>query len=755
MGIERVAGKYVVRMTEPGGWPDIDEQQLITRGVDLTRVLQQLNGVSLDWLHERAEIFGPAWSGGGANAADGAVGQRIRAMQDVQSALVKTISWYAVLVNLIASTKMVINSRLIQYEAELGELESKVLNGEAEPSEVDDKVKQALSENQDDVSAAKGRMPQFDTFKHPDHALEQLLRTPLPPMQPASTQPQHGSLPIDPPLTPPPSEQPELQLFAGGDQEGRTTTSTPEPPQGQPEIQPVHQDGGQEGDAATSAPEPTQSPPERQPVHQDGDTAPSTPETPLPPQPPAPGSPAPGGPLPGLPPTGGPSSAPSVPGTSGPTSPGRVGMPTSPLSGPSGSPSTPSVPSTANPAAAAAGPPTPAAEFERAMNEATKAAAAQPPMPPPQPLSAPAAAQPPAPPPLPDTPAAPPATQAPAASGPGAGGGGAAPAAPAPGGGAPAAPPMPLGPPSTPPPAAPVAAPGPTGPAVAPASAGAAGSLGAPAPVPVSARRAEREAIAAAATAGALRRRSGGNDPAQLARRIAAALNAGVSDVGFFWITGLAQDGIIVVANTYGLGYIPEGVNLPEQVKFVTADESIPAATRGGWATYPILALHGWAQHHNTTLRQVIGTDAQLKGFDLGAAMIVLEPDDIPDTGRMEGRSRLQVIAPDAAAQLAAVSDASLSEVLPPPSADTKPPDDQRSALWFEVFRPLLSSDPDRASAQLRAFVTYTEHAQDLALHRAHTATDAAAQRAAIADWIYWQHLNVLMSDAVAESVSS
>jgi hypothetical protein len=273
--------------------------------------------------------------------------------------------------------------------------------------------------------------------------------------------------------------------------------------------------------------------------------------------------------------------------------------------------------------------------------------------------------------------------------------------------------------------------------------------------VPVSARRAEREAIAAAATAGALRRRSGGNDPAQLARRIAAALNAGVSDVGFFWITGLAQDGIIVVANTYGLGYIPEGVNLPEQVKFVTADESIPAATRGGWATYPILALHGWAQHHNTTLRQVIGTDAQLKGFDLGAAMIVLEPDDIPDTGRMEGRSRLQVIAPDAAAQLAAVSDASLSEVLPPPSADTKPPDDQRSALWFEVFRPLLSSDPDRASAQLRAFVTYTEHAQDLALHRAHTATDAAAQRAAIADWIYWQHLNVLMSDAVAESVSS
>ena len=60
---------------------------------------------------------------------------------------------------------MVINSRLIRYEAELAELESKVLNGEAEASEVDDKVKQALSENQDEVSAAKGRMPKFDTFQ--------------------------------------------------------------------------------------------------------------------------------------------------------------------------------------------------------------------------------------------------------------------------------------------------------------------------------------------------------------------------------------------------------------------------------------------------------------------------------------------------------------------------------------------------------------------------------------------------------------
>ncbi len=309
---------------------------------------------------------------------------------------------------------------------------------------------------------------------------------------------------------------------------------------------------------------------------------------------------------------------------------------------------------------------------------------------------------------------------------------------------------MQLGPPPTPPPAAPVSAPAaPLGPSVAPASA-AAGSVGAPAPVPVSAARAEREAAAAAATAGALRRKATGSDPSMYAQRIAAALNAHSTDVGFVWITGLAKDGAILVANNYALGYIPEHVNLPENVKMVTADESIPANVRGTWATYPILALHGWAQAHNTELRAVIATEEQFKGFDPGAAKIILRPDDIPETGQMEGRHRLQVIAPEAALQIASVSGKALTELLPPPPADAAAPEDNRPALWFEVFRPLLSNVPARAPEQLRAFVTYAEHAQELALHKAHTATEAAEQRAAIADWIYWQHLSVLNSDAVA-----
>ncbi len=273
--------------------------------------------------------------------------------------------------------------------------------------------------------------------------------------------------------------------------------------------------------------------------------------------------------------------------------------------------------------------------------------------------------------------------------------------------------------------------------------------------MPVSAARLERDAIAAASAAGAMKRKNeNGGDALVRARRIGAALNVGVLDFGFIWVTGLCVDGTIVVANSYGLGYIPEGVNLPDQVKMATADESIPPAERAKWATYPILAVQGWAQAHGQKLRAVIATQEQFANFDPGTAKIVLRPDDIPDSGQMQGRSRLEVIAPEAAARLASVSDAGLTELLPPASADINAPQDNLSRMWFEMAMPLMSTTPDRGVAHLEAFIEYADHAQDLALYRAHTAADGAAQRAAIADWVYWQHLSVLMSDAISADAS-
>lgn len=298
---------------------------------------------------------------------------------------------------------------------------------------------------------------------------------------------------------------------------------------------------------------------------------------------------------------------------------------------------------------------------------------------------------------------------------------------------------------------------GPMGPGMVPtgtSQSGAGAVAPPPAPVPVSAARLERDAIAVSSTAAALQRKQAGNDPLAVARRIGAALNMKQSkDPGFYWITGLTKDDSIVVANTYGLGYIPDGIKLPESVKLASADESIPAGVRGSWATYPIVALHGWAQQHDTALRAVIATEDQFKGFDPGAAPIILQPDDIPESGQMQGRDRLTVISPDVSARLMKMSDAALMELLPPAQVDVEGPEDRRVELLLKVFEPLLQSDPGRRVVQLEAMVAYASHLQEVAVYRAHTASDRDAQRAAVSDWLYWQHLGVLNDDALADAV--
>lgn len=286
--------------------------------------------------------------------------------------------------------------------------------------------------------------------------------------------------------------------------------------------------------------------------------------------------------------------------------------------------------------------------------------------------------------------------------------------------------------------------------------------------IPVSAARAERDAIAAATAADAARRQ--GADRLQWARRIAAALNVpvddGMEEIGFFWVTGLTVDGAIVVANSYGLAYIPDGVQLPEEVFMASADETIPVAERARWATYPVLAVQAWAAHHGAKLRAVIATQEQLSGTDAGAPKVLLEADDIPDSGTMVGRSRLEVVDPKVAERLADMPDAALTASLPPPpedvgppavkvptAGDAGPPADQRPILWSRMVRPLVSSASGRGVAHVRAFHTYAAYAQRIILKEAHAAVDPVAQRQAVADWLYWKHLTGLLDAALANAV--
>jgi len=268
--------------------------------------------------------------------------------------------------------------------------------------------------------------------------------------------------------------------------------------------------------------------------------------------------------------------------------------------------------------------------------------------------------------------------------------------------------------------------------------------------IPVSRARAERDAIAEAATADAERRR--GQDRLRFARRLAAALNAPVDgeepDFGFCWVTGLTTDGAIVVANSFGLAYIPERVRLPSRVQMATADEAIPAAERARWVTYPVVAVQGWAAQRDAKLRAVIGTAEQLADSDPGATKVVLTADDIPDSGEMIGRARLEVVDPKAAERLAATPDAGLLAMLPPPPVEANPPADRRRMLWLQVLKSMVSSDPRRQAPHLKAFHAYVAHAQEAVVNDARTAVDPVARRCAVADWLYWKHLTGLLDTA-------
>ncbi|WP_254849222.1 hypothetical protein [Mycobacterium sp. GA-1841] len=306
----------------------------------------------------------------------------------------------------------------------------------------------------------------------------------------------------------------------------------------------------------------------------------------------------------------------------------------------------------------------------------------------------------------------------------------------------------PLGPPPTAPPAAPVPPPTAAAPPPGPVQPATIAGGAQVAPIPVSAARAERDAAQNAA-------KRTGSGPLELARRIAAALNApdmaNVEDFNFFWITAVTVDGRIAVANNYGLGYFPAQVNLPDQVVMVSADESISPAERATWATYPILAVQRWAQENDTTLRAVIALEHQFTNADSGVHQEVLAPEDIPAKGKMAGRDRLQVISPQISGRLAQIGDGDLVKILPPAPVDSNPPEDRRSHLWDKVWQPLFSGASNRGQVHLQAFLAYAAHAQEWAVYEAHAVGDGPGQRRAVADFIYWQHIGQLVADAIAE----
>jgi hypothetical protein len=712
MDVAKPTGGYAERMLDPGGWPDVDAQLFYDRAQAYTVVLRQTDDVLGTCKSQRAEIFeGGIWSGSAAAAANAEFGRLIDEMGTLEYGLASVITWHKYVAQTVVTAKSDVAENVLDAHRTIARLENDPSSDADERSEAINTV--VSTTHAANVSIVEGTAAQVlvsKSWKPPANALEDLLAQKTPP-------------PVNIPNAP--SGQPSWP-----------TPSVPATPG--------------TGGGLTPPPTPgTGGPPPPGDLPSDGGG--------LPPGSPTPGG-QPGGPQP-LTPTAPPPGAPGgMPGGGpAPLAPATPAAPLSPAAGAQrpGAGGAAGGPKGVTPAAASAG------VLPASVKPGEEGAAAHG-----GGSGVPAAAM--------------------GSGGSGGSGSGARSGAYAQasgdrsGGTKPAA--ARANSQKSKPRAKPMHAAHDEEDAV----------VVMPAPViPVSAARAERDAIAEAS-------RRAEPDPLQLARRIGAALNApdleGGMDLGFFWVTGVTTDGAIVVANSYGLAYIPEGVQLPEKVHLASGDETILATERARWATYPVMAVRGWADHHGKTLRAVIGTAEQLANSDAGVATIVLSADDIPETGDMIGRSRLQVVDPAAAERLTATPDARLADLLPSapagaqaasdpqaaPAAVVDPeaaavlssrdagtesmeqllaempsgPDaqaDDRFMLWFEVMKPLASNASGRQAAHLQAFQAYVVHAQDVLLREAHAAPDPAAQRSAVAEWMYWIHLTGLLNVALAD----
>lgn len=742
MGIPRPTGEYAGQMLEPGGWPQADEDTFYDRAQQYNRVLREVTNVMDSTRRQQVEIFdGGVWSGGAANAANGALGANLTEMSTLQDYLVTVITWHQHIGNLLVQAKSEIGNNVDGAQREIIILENDTeLDAEARQAAIEALVRETHQANTSLVTETAEQVRASKNWKPPHNALEDLLHqvTPPAPEVPTVVVPTPGTpTPVGPTPTPfEPIPANPYEPVGPGTPISPVTPSpfdpvnpnpvTPITPVPSLPVTPVNP--SQPGTPITPItpvnPKPDQPSRPVTPVNPAPSPAPTPAPTPGQPTPGPGPAPTPGGPLPDLP------SAPASPGTpSGPATPGTepahvkpaaaVDAPVHP-----GQPGGSSAPShrgdDATPAmtpAAATGIPTAARGTSTGMGPAGAGAS-------------------------------PSAGAAPSGSGAGARtAGGRAPLGAA--GRAPAG-------------ASPRPASARTAPAARPAppkrndddqkdKPSSADDVTALPSIPVSAARAARDAAAAASRAGGAKK-----DPLRLARRIAAALNArdlaGNDDYGFFWVTAITTDGEIVVANSYGLAYIPDGVQLPAKVFMASADRNVPVDEKARSATYPIIAVQTWAAYHDLKLRAVIGTAEQLANSDPGVAKILLEDDDIPDTGKMVGRPRLEVVDPAAAAQLAETDDLHLVDLLPPAPADAKVPDDERHILWFELMKPMTSTATGREVAHLRAFHAYAAHSQDLALHKAYKAADAETQRPAVEEFLYWRHVAALLDSAISQA---
>ena len=173
MGIGKIVGEYIDEMTEPNGWPEIDESSLAARAQEYLRLRNQVSAVAENWRDSQSQIFGGGvWSGRGADAGNAALEKRIAELNALAEHLGKGYAYLNMVAGIVEKTKMMINGNLQNAQATIQAIRS---TPNLDPSAIEEAVKAyVISQhalNTSDILAFAAQIPTFGQWVVPASAV--------------------------------------------------------------------------------------------------------------------------------------------------------------------------------------------------------------------------------------------------------------------------------------------------------------------------------------------------------------------------------------------------------------------------------------------------------------------------------------------------------------------------------------------------------------------------------------------------------
>ncbi len=283
----------------------------------------------------------------------------------------------------------------------------------------------------------------------------------------------------------------------------------------------------------------------------------------------------------------------------------------------------------------------------------------------------------------------------------------------------------------------------PPAPAV-PAAPGAGVSASAPPVIPVTAAERVRANIA----------RVTGNTLGRVAsdaRALCAALHAATRNrPEVMWCVGGRLDGVLVVSNNIGLGWLPSNVNLPPPDGVLRVSRHVFAhggevawSMRRDWVGHPVRAVRGYARATGDDVVVLACFEQAIdRQFDdvNGVQLDLLSESQVPAVGILAGIDRLQVVNPVLAEKITSEGVASLVAKLPSAMGnsvtdDAVPDPGATAGLWLSVTTSAVVS----AEAHLEAWTLFCANQLAASAHNLRRATDEVQARELYADYAYWQ----------------